>query len=42
MRYESIVSDMAAWIENNKYHNLKIEEITEKYRVFQKASTAFF
>lgn len=42
MRYESIVSDMAAWIENNKYHNLKIEEITEKSGFYRRHLQRFF
>lgn len=42
MRYESIVSDMAAWIENNKYHNLKIEEITEKSGFSRRHLQRFF
>lgn len=30
MHYLSIVSDVTAWIESNKYHNLKIGEIVDK------------
>ncbi|EBI6355357.1 helix-turn-helix domain-containing protein [Salmonella enterica] len=30
MYYTNIVSDVAAWIESNKYHNLKIDEIVNK------------
>ncbi len=30
MLYTNIVNDLTAWIENNKFHNLKIEEIVEK------------
>ncbi len=30
MHYTNIVSDVSAWIESKKYHNLKIDEIVDK------------
>lgn len=42
MRYSSIVSDIAAWIEENKYHNLKIEEIVERSGFSRRHLQRFF
>lgn len=42
MRYSSIVSDIAIWIEENKYQNLKIEEIVERSGFSRRHLQRFF
>lgn len=42
MRFTNIVSDISAWIEANKYHNLKIEEIVERSGFSRRHLQRFF